>query len=110
LDVPGVTIRGAGPDQTILCFKGLLQGTGGEGLLVTADAFTLEDLAVEDARGDAIKVSGADGVTLRRLRVEWTAGPQTTNGSYGIYPVLCSNVLGEDCVVRGSSGGGIYVG
>lgn len=110
LDVPGVTVRGAGADKTILVFKDLLQGTGGEGLLVTADRFTLEDLAVEDARGDAVKVSGADGVTLRRVRVEWTGGPKPTNGSYGLYPVLCRNVLVEDCVVRGSSDAGIYVG
>ena len=110
LDVPGVTLRGAGPDKTILSFKNLLQGTGGEGLLATADRFTLEDLAVEDARGDAVKVTGADGVVLRRLRVEWTGGPKPTNGSYGLYPVLSSNVLVEDCVVRGSSDAGIYVG
>jgi parallel beta-helix repeat protein len=110
LDVDGATIRGAGPDKTILSFKHLMQGTGGEGLLVTANAFTLEDLAVEDARGDAVKVSGADGVTLRRLRVEWTGGPKTSNGSYGLYPVLCKNVLVEGCTVRGSSDAGIYVG
>ncbi|HEX7447910.1 MAG TPA: SO2930 family diheme c-type cytochrome [Pirellulales bacterium] len=110
LDVPGVTLRGAGREKTILSFKNLLQGTGGEGLLVTADRFTLEDLAVEDARGDAVKVFGADSVTLRRLRVEWTGGPKSTNGSYGLYPVLSKNVLVEDCVVRGSSDAGIYVG
>lgn len=110
LDVAGVTVRGAGPQQTILSFKNLVQGTGGEGLLVTSGGFTLEDLAVEDARGDAVKVSGADGVTLRRVRVEWTDGPKTTNGSYGLYPVLCRNVIVEDCTVRGSSDAGIYVG
>ncbi|HEV3003554.1 MAG TPA: parallel beta-helix domain-containing protein, partial [Pirellulales bacterium] len=110
LDVDGVTLRGAGPDKTVLSFKDLLQGTGGEGLIVTGNAFTLEDLAVEDARGDAVKVNGADGVTLRRLRVEWTGGPKTTNGSYGLYPVLCQNVLVEECTVRGSSDAGIYVG
>ena len=110
LDVAGVTVRGAGAEKTILSFKNLKQGTGGEGLLVTAGGFTLEDLAVEDARGDAVKITGADGVTLRRVRVEWTGGPKTTNGSYGLYPVLCRNVLVENCVVRGSSDAGIYVG
>jgi parallel beta-helix repeat protein len=110
LAVDGVTVRGAGADKTILSFDKLLPGTGGEGLLVTGNAFVLEDLAVEDARGDAVKVTGADGVTLRGLRVEWTGGPKTTNGSYGLYPVLCKNVLVEHCVVRGSSDAGIYVG
>jgi parallel beta-helix repeat protein len=110
LAIDGVTLRGAGADKTILSFDKLLPGTGGEGLLVTGNAFVLENLAVEDARGDAVKVTGADGVTLRGLRVEWTGGPKTTNGSYGLYPVLCKNVLVEQCVVRGSSDAGIYVG
>lgn len=110
LDVDFVTLRGEGPDKTILSFAGLKQGTGGEGLLATGDHFTIEDLAVENAKGDAIKVSGADGVVFRRVRAEWTGGPKPTNGSYGLYPVLCRNVLVEDCVVRGSSDAGIYVG
>ena len=56
LDVSGVTIRGQGPDKTILSFKDQGQGTGGEGLLVTSkENVTLQDFAVEDARGDAIK-------------------------------------------------------
>ena len=36
LDVSRVTIRGQGPDRTILAFKEQGQGTGGEGLLVTS--------------------------------------------------------------------------
>ena len=110
LDVDGVTLRGQGLDKTILSFAGLKQGTGGEGLLATGDYFTIEDLAVVDAKGDAIKVSGAEGVVFRRVRAEWTGGAKPTNGSYGLYPVLCRNVLVEDCVVRGSSDAGIYVG
>jgi len=110
LDVPNVTLRGQGRDETVLSFAGLLPGTGGEGLSVTSGGFTLEDLAVVDVKGDAVKVTGADGVTLRRLKVDWTGGAKSTNGSYGLYPVLCRNVLIEDCVVRGSSDAGIYVG
>lgn len=110
LDVDGVTLRGQGRDQTVLSFSGLRQGSGGEGISVTADYFTIEDLAVVDVPGDAIKVNGANGVVFRRVRAEWTGGPKPTNGSYGLYPVLCRNVLVEDCVVRGSSDAGIYVG
>ena len=51
LSVDGVTIRGAGMDKTILSFKE--QVSGAEGLLVTANDFTIEDLAIEDAKGDA---------------------------------------------------------
>ena len=110
LDVDGVTLRGQGLDKTVLSFANLRQGSGGEGISVTANYFTIEDLAVVDVQGDAIKVNGANGVIFRRVRAEWTGGPKETNGSYGLYPVLCQNVLVEDCVVRGSSDAGIYVG
>ncbi len=111
LDVGSVTIRGQGPDKTILSFKNQGQGTGGEGLLITGKAgVTLQDLAVEDARGDAIKVSGTKGLFIRNVRTEWTGGPSETNGGYGLYPVLCSDVLIENCVVKGASDAGIYVG
>jgi parallel beta-helix repeat protein len=110
LDVEGVTIRGKGVDQTILSFKNQGQGTGGEGLLVTSGRFLLEDLTVEDAKGDAIKVNNVQGVTFRRVRTRWTAGPQTTNGSYGLYPVMCRDVLIEDCLASEASDAGIYVG
>ena len=108
LDVDGVTIRGAGRDETTLSFAG--QTTGPQGMLVTANAFTIEDIGFEDSPGDALKVLGADGVTMRRVRVEWTGGPKETNGAYGLYPVQCKNVLIEDSIVLGASDAGIYVG
>jgi parallel beta-helix repeat protein len=111
LDASGVTIRGRGPDKTILSFKDQGQGTGGEGLLVTSKQnVTLENFAVEDARGDAIKANGTQKITFREIRVEWTGGPKETNGGYGIYPVLCRSVVIEDCNVSGASDAGIYVG
>lgn len=108
LTAAGVTIRGAGIDKTTLSFSG--QKTGSAGILATADHFTIEDLAIEDTKGDALKVNNADGVTIRRVRVEWTGGPKDTNGSYGFYPVQCKNVLIEDSAVIGASDAGIYVG
>ncbi len=110
-DVDNVTIRGAGQDKTILSFKEQGQGTGGEGLLVTSKkGFTIENLAVEDAKGDAIKVNGCDGVTFRGVRTSWSDGPKESNGSYGLYPVLSQNVLIEDCIATDASDAGIYVG
>ena len=47
LRVDGVTIRGAGPDKSVLSFKG--QKAGAEGLLVNANGFTLENIAIEDS-------------------------------------------------------------
>lgn len=108
LRVDGVTLRGQGRDKSILSFKG--QKTGAEGLLVNANGFTLENLAIEDSKGDGFKISQAENVTIRGVRVEWTGGPNTSNGGYGLYPVLCKNVLIEDSVAIGAADSGIYVG
>jgi parallel beta-helix repeat protein len=108
LDVDGVTIRGRGMNKSILSFKGQIDGA--EGLLVTADDFTIEDIAIEDTAGDAIKVIGSTGVTFRRTRAEWTNGPDEGNGAYGLYPVECTNVLIEGSVAKGASDAGVYVG
>ncbi len=108
LRVDGVTIRGAGPDKSVLSFKG--QKTGAEGLLVNANGFTLENIAIEDSKGDGLKVNEAENITIRNVRVEWTGGPKTSNGAYGLYPVKTRNVLIEDSVAIGASDAGIYVG
>ncbi len=108
LNVDGVTIRGAGPDKTVLTFKGQLQGA--EGLLVNASDFTIEDLAIEDSKGDALKVNEGRNIVMRRVRTEWTNGPATSNGSYGLYPVQTENVLIDGCIAIGASDAGIYVG
>lgn len=108
LTVDNVTLRGKGMDKTVLSFKG--QTSGSAGLLVTANGFTAEDIAFEDMAGDGVKVNGGTNVTFRRVRAEWTKGPDPGNGSYGLYPVQCQNVLIEDSVVKGAADGGIYVG
>jgi parallel beta-helix repeat protein len=108
LAVDGVTIRGKGMDKSILSFKGQVQGA--EGLLVTANDFTIEDLAIEDTKGDGLKVNEGRNIVIRRIRTEWTGGPKTENGAYGIYPVQTTNVLIEGSVAVGASDAGIYVG
>lgn len=108
LDVAQVTVRGAGPDKSVLSFAGQL--AAGEGLLVTSDNVVLRDFAVEDSKGDAIKSKGADNIVYQNLRVEWTGGPKETNGAYGIYPVESENVLIDSVLVIGASDAGIYVG
>lgn len=108
LDVDDVTVRGAGPDKTILTFAG--QKGAGEGLLVTSDRVTIRDLAVEDTKGDGIKAKGSDQISFLNLRVEWTGGPKETNGAYGVYPVSSTNVLIDKVTVKGASDAGIYVG
>ena len=104
----GVTVKGAGMDKTILSFA--KAKSGAEGMLVTGDDFTLQDLAIEDSKGDALKINGTRNAVMRRVRAEWTGGPKTSNGAYGLYPVQVENVLIEGTVVKGASDAGIYVG
>ena len=108
LDVPGVTVAGAGEGKSILSFD--QQKGEGEGLLVTSKDVTLRDFSVENARGNGIKGKGADGISFVRLSVRWTGGPKETNGAYGVYPVSSSNVLIDHVTVSGASDAGIYVG
>ena len=108
LNSDGVTIRGAGMDKTILSFKG--QVAGAEGLSVNASDFTIEDIAIEDTKGDALKVNEGNNIVIRNVRTEWTNGPDVNNGAYGIYPVQTTNTLVEGSVAIGASDAGIYVG
>ncbi len=108
LDVSDIVLEGEGMDKTILSFKE--QASGSEGLLVTSDRVVLRDFAVEDAKGDAIKVNNVDQITFLRIRTEWTGGPKETNGAYGLYPVSSTNVLIDGAVAIGASDAGIYVG
>jgi parallel beta-helix repeat protein len=108
LATENVTIRGQGLDKTFLSFA--RQNAGSDGLLVKRGGFLIQDLTVEDTKGDAVKVNDADGVTFRRVRARWTGGPKESNGAYGLYPVQCQNVLIEECVAECASDAGIYVG
>jgi parallel beta-helix repeat protein len=105
---PGLTLKGAGLKKTVLSFTE--QEIGPEGIQITASQTTLEDFAVEDTAGDAIKATAVDHITFRRVRVAWTKGLKPSNGPYGFYPVLSRNVLIEECEVSGSSDAGVYVG
>ena len=108
LDIDNVKIIGAGIDKTVLSFAD--QKSGAQGLLVTSDGVILKNFAIEDAKGDALKVIGANGIYMVNLRTEWTGGPKSSNGAYGLYPVESKNVLIDGCVAIGASDAGIYVG
>lgn len=104
-----IVIRGKGMDKTILSWKN--QEEGAQGFQVSnCRNIVLQDFSVEDAKGDNLKVNDTHGITFRRIRSVWTGGPKTENGAYAIYPVLCKNVLMEECIAVGSSDAGIYVG
>ena len=108
LDVAGVQIEGEGMSQTILDFSNQLSGA--QGLSVTSDNVTLQDFAIQNAKGDAIKVKGVTNIKFLRVKTEWTNGPSSDNGAYGLYPVESKNVLIDGCIAIGASDAGIYVG
>jgi parallel beta-helix repeat protein len=104
----GVTIRGAGTKESVLSFKDEVSGP--EGILVYGNDFIIENLSIEDSKGDGLKINDGENITIRGVRVAWSGGPKTTNGAYGIYPVRSRNVLIEDSSSYGASDAGIYVG
>ncbi len=106
--VSGVTLRGAGMDQTVLSFQG--QVVGAEGIKVTADSFTLADLTIIDTKGDAVKVQDSKAVTFLNVKTTWSGGAKETNGGYGLYPVACDGVLVDGCEASFASDAGIYIG
>ncbi|MDC0124086.1 right-handed parallel beta-helix repeat-containing protein [Gammaproteobacteria bacterium] len=108
IDVNNLILEGEGINDTVLSFKNQLSGA--QGLSVTSNNVILRDFAVENAKGDAIKVKGVDGISFIRVRTEWTGGPSSENGAYGLYPVESKNVLIDSCVAIGASDAGIYVG
>jgi parallel beta-helix repeat protein len=108
LRINGVTVRGAGMEQTILSFRD--QVAGPEGLLAQASDLTIEGLTIEDTKGDALKINSGENIVIRGVRVRWTDGPKTTNGAYGLYPVKTTNVLIENSQSFGAADAGIYVG
>ncbi len=110
LDIANVRLLGTGEDAAGGTRLSFAQSSGAQGILITGDDSTVERLAVEDAPGDALKWEGVDGVTVKHVRVEWTGGPSSENGAYGIYPVQCQNVLIEDSQAIAASDAGVYVG
>jgi parallel beta-helix repeat protein len=102
-------IQGAGLDKTILQFSG--QQSGAEGFKISnCNRLTVRDFTVLNTAGDAIKAQNCDDIRFINVETSWTGKPKSTNGSYGLYPVQCNQVLIDSCRARGASDAGIYVG
>ncbi len=108
IDVDGISLIGSSINGTILSF--INQQSGAQGLLVTSNDVTLKEFTVQNAKGDAIKAKGVDNIKFIKVKTEWTGGPNSFNGAYGLYPVESTNVLIDGCVAIGASDAGIYVG
>ncbi len=107
IPVSNLTFRGAGMDKTIIDAS----GASADGFLINnTDHLIFEDFGIYESNNNALKVTKSDGVIMRRMATVWETDYQSTNGAYGLYPVETSNVLIEDCYVKGSADAGIYVG
>ncbi|ALL07969.1 hypothetical protein AQ505_22290 [Pedobacter sp. PACM 27299] len=103
-----ILIQGEGHDKTILDFSS--QSQGGEGIRVTdVKGFTIDAMTIKDSKGDLLKINKSRDVTVTNLHAVWSKA-DSTSGGYAIYPVMCKNVLIENCYTEGSSDAGIYVG
>lgn len=103
-----VTIIGAGEDDTVLDFAD--QSDGGNGIKVTADGVSIQDLQVKNTPGDGIRGDQVDDITFTRVKVLWESEDLETHGAYGLYPVGCNNVAIIESTVIGSRDAGHYVG
>jgi parallel beta-helix repeat protein len=104
-----ITLQGKGTKETILSFKG--QVDGAEGLKITnCENITVKDLCIMDAKGDGIKIQDTKNITCLNMKVGWSGKPSLKNGGYCYYPVNCDNVVLDKCEAQGASDAGIYVG
>jgi parallel beta-helix repeat protein len=102
-------IEGAGMNETFLDFTG--QISGAEGLKINnCNSILMYNFTVQNAEGDGIKATDCDGISFYNVGAVWTGPVSSDNGGYGLYPVVCTNVMMDGCYVRGASDAGIYVG
>lgn len=104
-----IVLRGKGKEKTIIDFTG--QTNGAEGLRISdCEEITVQGITLRNAKGDCLKAMNVNGLKLYDVKAEWTGPPKKENGAYGIYPVLCKNVVIDACEAVGASDAGIYVG
>ncbi|MGB5812740.1 MAG: parallel beta-helix domain-containing protein [Polyangiales bacterium] len=110
---PGLTLKGIGatPDDVVLDYADD-EGTcrGAQGINVTVDNVTIENMWVKNSCENAVVQRNVDGSVFRKVRVSWDGVPRTENGAYGIYPTDCSNTVVEYCQTQGASDAGVYIG
>ncbi len=83
----------------------LLDGQGqlANGILSIANYFTVSGFHIANYTSNGAAAQGTTGSIFRDLVTDKT-------GEYGIFPVLSTNVLIENCVASGVNDTGIYVG
>lgn len=104
-----ITFKGLGETREDVVLDFADQDSGDDGVVVTADGFTIEHMWVKNTPGNGVMVSADDSV-FRDLKVTWDAGSVTENGAYAVYPTNCNRTIVEDVEVSGAADAGIYVG
>jgi cytochrome c peroxidase len=79
------------------------QGQLANGVLSIANFFTVSGLRIINYTSNGATAQGTTGPIFRDLITDKT-------GEYGIFPILSSNILIENCVTSGVIDTGIYVG
>ncbi|MGH8541629.1 MAG: parallel beta-helix domain-containing protein [Stenotrophobium sp.] len=122
----GITIIGAGRDQTVLSFA---KSDAQDGININkVSGIVVQDLTIYDAPGNGLRIFRSNYVTVRGVKVGWsdaddqcptkptcplydgTMASWINNGSYAFYPVLSHHIFIENSVSVGSSDAGVYVG
>lgn len=110
---PGLTFKGIGdsPDDVVLDYADDAGDCrGAQGISVSVDNVTIENMWVKNSCENAVVQRNVDGSVFRKVRVSWDGEPRTENGAYGIYPTDCTNTLVEYCQTQGASDAGVYIG
>ena len=101
VQTPSLTLQGViqGDQRPILDGQGQMAN----GILSIANYFTVSGFRVVNYTSNGVTVQGVTGPIFRDLITDKT-------GDYGLFPVLSSDVLIENCVASGVTDTGIYVG
>jgi parallel beta-helix repeat protein len=104
----GIRFVGQGIDDSVLSLTNAANQVNG--VDVIGDRFTIEDLTIEDAPKDGLRIEDSDHVVIRRVKATWSNGPSPDNGAYGLYPVKSNHVLMEDSEAWYAADAGLYIG
>jgi parallel beta-helix repeat protein len=102
----GVTVRGAGMDQSILSFKAAPAAPAA--ILVEGNGFAIDGVTIQDSPGDGLAIRG-DNPIVHAVQVAWSQGPRSGNGAYGIRLEAAHNARIEDSAAYSASAAGIYL-
>jgi parallel beta-helix repeat protein len=101
VQTPSLTLQGLvqGDQRPILDGQGQMAN----GILSIANYLTVSGFRIVNYTSNGVTVQGVTGPILRDIITEHT-------GDYGLFPILSSDVLIENCVSSGVVDTGIYVG